>query len=63
MQIFYIKIPDDVDIVSVEVTSESERCAIVSVMNVSVSGESCMSVDDHYYKFNTTMSYHTVFSG
>lgn len=47
MQIFYFKIPDDVDIVSVEVTSESERCAIVSIMNVSVSGYSCMSVDDH----------------
>lgn len=37
MQIFYFKIPDDVDIVSVEVTSESGRCAIVSVMNIDVS--------------------------
>ena len=45
MQIFYFKIPDDVDIVSVEVTSESEKCAIVSIMNVSVSDNSCMSVE------------------
>ena len=38
LQIFYFKIPDDIDIISIEVTSKSERCAIVSVQNISVSG-------------------------
>ena len=37
MQIFYFKIPDNVDIVSVKVTSESEGCAIVSAMNIDIS--------------------------
>ena len=59
MQIFYFKIPDDVDIVSVEVTSESERCAIVSIMNVSVSGYSCMSVEIITITHNDP--HHTVF--
>ena len=38
LQIFYFKIPDDIDIISIEVTSKSGKCAIVSVQNISVSG-------------------------
>ena len=38
VQIFYFKMPDNIDVVTVAVATDSKRCAIVSVQNKTVSG-------------------------
>ena len=37
VQIFYFKMPEGVDVVTVDVATDSKRCAIVSVQNKTVS--------------------------
>lgn len=54
LKIYYYKIPDGIDLVTVEVSSESDGCTIVSVQNNTV----CGFILSHLVVLNFQYLYH-----